>query len=265
MCLALQDGSPSLPESRIMRKAYQLTRPQKLFVVCTAIFLTALVIAEATASKFFTAFHLPFTITILGMEFNEVVMTAGVLAFPVTFIITDLLNEYFGKPGIRFVTYVGMVMIMFEFGLLQLAMAVPTSDISPVPQVAFDTVFGATGRVIIGSLTAYVIGQLVDITLFHWLRGLTKGKHLWLRATGSTFGSQFIDTFVVLTVAFWGQLAWAEIIAITLFNYSYKFIIAVVITPVIYGAHWVMDRYLGEELSEELIHAAEEGESEAPV
>lgn len=158
-----------------------------------------------------------------------------------------------------------MTMIIFEFGLLQLAMSVPTSSISPVPGEAFDTVFGATGRIIIGSLTAYTIGQLADITLFHWLRGLTKGKHLWLRATGSTFGSQFIDTFIVLTVAFFGQLSFAEIIAITLFNYSYKFIIAIVITPVIYGAHWVMDRYLGEELAEELIHAAEEGESVSPI
>ena len=242
-----------------MRQAYHLSRPQKLFVVCTAIFLTALVVAEATASKFFTAFSLPFTITILGVEFNEVVMTAGVLAFPITFIITDLLNEYFGKPGIRFVTWIGMSMIIFEFGLLQLAMGVPTSSISPVPDEAFNTVFGATGRVIIGSLVAYTLGQLADITLFHWLRGLTKGKHLWLRATGSTFGSQFIDTFIVSSVAFFGQLSLGEIIAITLFNYSYKFIIAILITPVIYGAHWVMDRYLGDELAEELIHAAEEG------
>ena len=83
-----------------MKFAHSLTRPQKLFVVCTAIFLTALVVAEATASKFFTAFTLPFSISILGVEFNEVIMTAGVLAFPITFIITDLINEYFGKPGI---------------------------------------------------------------------------------------------------------------------------------------------------------------------
>lgn len=247
-----------------MKKAYQLTRPQKLFVVCTAIFLTALVVAEATASKFFTAFSLPFTITILGVEFNEVVMTAGVLAFPITFIITDLLNEYFGKSGIRFVTWIGMTMIIFEFGLLQLAMGVPTSSISPVPGEAFDAVFGASGRIIIGSLVAFTLGQLADITLFHWLRKKTNGKHLWLRATGSTFGSQFIDTFVVLTVAFFGQLSFGEIVAITLFNYSYKFVIAIVITPVIYGAHWVMDRYLGEELAEELIHAAEHGQTGAP-
>ena len=243
--------------SNASHRHYQLTRPQKLYVVCAAIFLTALVIAEATASKFFTAFDLPFTITIFGVEFDEVIMTAGVPAFPITFIITDLLNEYFGKPGIRFVTLVGMAMIVFEFGLLQLAMAVPTADISPVPEEAFNTVFGATGRVIFGSLVAYGLGQFVDIFLFHWLRGLTKGKHLWLRATGSTFGSQFIDTFVVLTVAFAGQLAFQEILAITLFNYIYKFIIAVVITPVIYGAHWAMDRYLGHETAEALIQQAE--------
>lgn len=243
----------------MLRQAYTLSRPQKLFVVCAAIFLTALVVAEATASKFFTAFELPFTLNILGQEFDAVVMTAGVIAFPITFIVTDLLNEYYGKKGIRFVTYVGMVMIIFEFAILQVAMAVPTAPMSPVPDEAFDTVFGATGRVIIGSITAYVIGQLADITLFHWLRKLTSGRHLWLRATGSTFGSQFLDTFIVLAVAFAGQLSIQDIIAITLFNYSYKFVIAVVITPIIYLAHWVMDAYLGAETAEELIHQAEEG------
>ena len=248
----------------MLRTAYDLTRPQKLFVVCAGIFLTALVIAEATASKFFTAMTLPVPITILGTEFDAVIMTAGVIAFPITFIVTDLINEYYGKRGIRFVTLLGMAMIIFEFAILQVAMAVPTAAISPVPTEAFDLVFGATGRVIFGSLTAYLIGQLVDITLFHWLRGLTKGKYLWLRATGSTFGSQFIDTFIVLTVAFAGQLAFAEIVAITLFNYSYKFIIAIVITPIIYLAHWVMDWYLGDETAEALIHRAEE-EAEAAV
>lgn len=241
-----------------MREAYVLSRAQKLFVVCAAVFLTALVVAEATASKFFTAFELPFAITILGQEFNSVIMTAGVIAFPVTFIVTDLMNEYFGKKGIRFVTWIGMMMIIFEFTLLQIAMAVPTASISPVPDDAFNIVFGASGRVILGSLIAYVIGQFADITLFHWLRSLTKGKHLWLRATGSTFGSQFLDTFIVLVVAFAGQLSFQVIIAITLFNYGYKFIIAILITPVIYAAHWVMDQYLGAEVAQEMLKEAQE-------
>lgn len=235
---------------------YELSRPQKLFVVCSAVFLTALVIAEATASKFFTALELPFTITILGQEFTRVIMTAGVLAFPITFIVTDVMNEYYGKRGIRFVTMVGMAMIIFEFLLLQLAMAVPVDPISPVSQGAFTEVFGSTTRIIFGSLVAYLIGQLADITLFHWLRKKTEGRHLWLRATGSTFGSQFLDTFIVLIIAFAGQLPIGAIIAITLFNYAYKFVIAVAITPLIYLAHWGMDKYLGHETAQALIEKA---------
>ncbi len=236
-----------------------LTRAQKVYVVCAAVFLTALVIAEVTAGKFFTAFQLPVTLRILGVEFDSVVMTAGVLAFPVTFIVTDVMNEYFGKAGIRFVTYVGLAMVVFAFGLLQLALATPTAPISPVPDEAFAAVFGTTTRVIVGSLTAYVIGQLVDIALFHRLRQLTDGRHLWLRATGSTLGSQFIDTFVVLTVAFAGKLALGEIVAITLFNYGYKVVIAVAITPLVYLAHSLIDRYLGHAHAEALEEQAAAG------
>jgi queuosine precursor transporter len=236
--------------------SYRLSRPQKLFVVCSAIFLTALVVAEATASKLFTVMQLPFALSIMGEQFDEVIMTAGVIAFPVTFIITDLLNEYFGKSGIKFVTYLGVAMIIFEFVIIQIAMSVPTASISPVPGDAFNTVFGASGRIILASLVAYFLGQMADISLFHWLRKLTDGKHLWLRATGSTFGSQFIDTFVVLFVAFYGQLTLQAVIAITLFNYGYKFIVAVLITPLIYAAHWLIDRYLGAETSDDLIESA---------
>ncbi len=239
---------------------YLLGRPEKLFVVCTAVFLTALVVAEATASKLFTVLTLPSPVTLFGQSFSSVVMTAGVIAFPVTFIVTDLINEYFGKPGIRFVTLVGMAMIVFEFVLLQATMWVPAAPISPVPGAAFDTVFGASGWIILGSLTAYTLGQFTDITLFHWLRRLTDGRYLWLRATGSTFGSQFIDTFVVLFVAFFlpGQMTIQTVLAVTVFNYAYKFIVAVAVTPLIYAAHWAMDRYLGERLADALVEAAEE-------
>lgn len=227
--------------------SHTLGRPQKLYVICAALFITALVVAEATAGKFFTAFDLPFTLTIFGMRFDSVVMTTGVLAFPLTFIITDLINEYYGKAGIRFVTYLGMAAITMVYLLLQVAIQVPTAPNSPVPDEAFRLVFGTSGRIIIGSLTAYLLGQLADISLFHYLRRLTEGRFPWLRATGSTFGSQFVDTLIVLTVAFAGRLPYQDILAITLFNYGYKFAIAVLITPLIYLAHWLMDRYLGRE------------------
>lgn len=238
---------------------HSLGRSEKLFVVCTAVFITALVVAEATAAKFFTVMALPSAVSIFGETFDSVVMTVGVIAFPVTFIVTDLVNEYFGKPGIRFLTLLGMVMIIFEFLLLQAAMGVPVAPISPVPAEAFDAVFGASGWIILGSLTAYLIGQFADITLFHWLRDLTDGRYLWLRATGSTFGSQFIDTFVVLFVAFFlpGQMTLQTVLAITIFNYAYKFVVALAVTPLIYAAHWVMDRFLGHDLAEAMTAAAE--------
>ena len=246
-----------------MKSVIQLSRPQKLYVVCASLFITALVVAEATAGKLFTVIELPFTLNIFGESFNEVIMTAGVIAFPITFIITDLLNEYYGKPGIRFVTYLGMMMIIFEFGIIQVAMSVPTSSISLVTEESFNNVFGISGRIIVGSLVAYLVGQLADISLFHWLRRLTNGKHLWLRATGSTFGSQFLDTLIVLSIAFYGLWTIQTILAVTLFNYLYKFIVAILITPVIYGAHWLMDIYLGSDLSDELTQSAELGNSES--
>ena len=241
-----------------MRQPYVLTRPQKLYVVCSAVFLTALVVAEATAGKLFVAFDLPFTVHLFGESFGQFVMTAGVIAFPVTFIITDVLNEYYGPRGIRFVTYVGMVMIVFEFVLLQAAMAVPPLPEGPLSEEAFDAVFGLSGWVIAGSLTAYLLGQLADIALFHWLRRLTEGRLLWLRATGSTVGSQFIDTFIVLFVAFYlpGQMSLQTVLAVTLFNYCYKFAVAVLITPVIYVAHWLMDRYLGHDTAHAMTERA---------
>ncbi len=241
------------------RAFHALGRPEKLFVVCTAIFLTALVVAEATAGKLFTVLDLPSPLELFGESFGSVVMTAGVIAFPITFIVTDLINEYYGKAGIRFVTYVGVAMIVFEFVLLQIAMAVPAASFSPVSGAAFDEVFGASTWIIVGSIVAYLVGQLVDIALFHWLRDLTGGRMLWLRATGSTLGSQFLDTFVVLFVAFYlsGQMTIQTVLAVTLFNYAYKFSVAVAITPVIYAAHWAMDRYLGSAQAERMIATAE--------
>ena len=241
-----------------MRSFYVLTRPQRVFAVCAAIFLTALVIAEATAGKFFTAFHLPFTLNLLGVEFDRVIMTAGVIAFPITFIVTDGLTGQCGSGGSGFVPRLGVAMVVCEFIRLQAGLAVPTDPISPVPDDAFASVFGTTTRVIFGSLIAFIVGQFADISLFHWLRHLTAGKHLWLRATGSTFGSQLLDTFIVLTVAFAGQLPFAHIVAITLFNYGYKLVIAIVITPLIYFGHWGIDRYLGDETAEALIAEAEQ-------
>lgn len=219
----------------------------KLFTGLSAVFLTALIMAEVTGGK------------LIELRLSESIaftMTMGVIPFPITFIVTDILNEYFGRRGIRFVTFVGMAMVAFALLLLQIDMAIPAALISPVTDENFNAVFGISARIIVGSLTAYVIGQLVDIAVFHFIRERTGGKMLWLRATGSTLVSQLIDSFVVLTIAFLGPLTMGQILQIGATNYVYKFTIAVAITPLLYVVHSLVDRYLGHGLAREMMEEA---------
>jgi len=210
-----------------------VTRGQRLFLVLMAMFLTFLVMAEVTSSKFIMLFG--FT------------MTMGVIPFPVTFIITDLMNEYFGRKGVRFVTLVGMAMLVLVYILIMIDVSIPAAPNSPVSDDAFRMVFANSGMVIIGSMIAYLIGQLIDIQIFHWLRRKTGNRHIWLRATGSTIVSQLLDSVIVLYIAFGTQMSFSDLTTIGLTNYIYKFIIALGITPLIYLAHHYIDKYLGDE------------------
>lgn len=225
-----------------------MNKEQKLYCILLSIFLTALILAEITGSKLI---QLPVTESLIFT------MTMGVVPFPVTFMVTDLINEYYGKPGIRFVTIIGMIMIAVAYVILLIDMSVPAAPISPVTDDMFNGVFGQSNRIILGSIMAYLIGQLIDIQIFHWIRKRTHEKLLWLRATGSTFVSQFIDSFVVLFIAFSGKIAFDQIVNIGITNYIYKFILAILLTPLIYLAHFLIDRYLGRE-AKEMIHHAEE-------
>ncbi len=218
-----------------------------LYTVLSATFLTALILGETTGGKLIQ----------LGLGGGLVfTLTMGVIPFPITFIVTDIINEYYGRRGIRFITVLGMIMVVFALLLLQVEMAIPAAAISPVPDAAFNTVFGISARIIIGSLIAYLIGQFVDIAVFHAIRSRTQGSMLWLRATGSTIVSQLIDSFVVLFIAFYGPLSAGQIFDIGLTNYIYKFIIAVAITPVLYLVHAGVDKYLGHELAARMAEEA---------
>lgn len=216
----------------------------KLYTVLAGVFLSALVLAEATGGKL---------IQLAITDSLVLTMTMGVIPFPITFIITDIINEYFGRKGIRFVTFLGMVCVAMVLIILQVDMMIPAADISPVNDEAFNGVFGVSARIIVGSLTAYLIGQLVDISVFHILRTRTGGKLLWLRATGSTLVSQLIDSFVVLFIAFAGQLSMNQIMTVGATNYVYKFVIAVAITPLLYVVHDAVDKYLGRDLARQMM------------
>lgn len=224
-----------------------MNKSQKLYVLLGGVFLTALILAELTGSKLIA--WTPFG----SLSFT---MTMGVIPFPITFLVTDIINEYYGKKGIRFITLIGMSMILFAYLILVLDMQIPAAPFSPVQDEAFNNVFGQSARIILGSVTAYLIGQMIDISVFFWIRQKTRARWLWMRATGSTFVSQLVDSFVVLFIAFYGQLALGQILEIGLTNYIYKFIIAALLTPLIYLVHFIIDKYLGDEAGT-MIHQAE--------
>ncbi len=237
-------------------------KKNNLFIVLSGIFLTNAIIAEMIGVKIFSGEGTlginPANINILGftMDFN---LTAGAVIWPIVFITTDLINEYFGKPGVKRISFLTAGLIAYAFVVIFFTMNLPPAgwwlDANNTDAAgnyfnidfAFNKIFGQGQRIIIGSLTAFLIGQLVDVFVFQKLRRITGSKMLWLRATGSTVVSQLIDSFVVLFIAFSGVFSTRQIIAIALTNYIYKFLVAILLTPVIYAGHYAIDRYLGKE------------------
>jgi uncharacterized integral membrane protein (TIGR00697 family) len=239
----------------------------RLLVILSGIFITNALLAEMIGVKIFSAEATvgldPARLNLLGfeMDFN---LTAGAVIWPVVFITTDLINEYFGKPGVRGISYFTAGLITYAFLVIFISMRLSPADFwietnnrDPEGNIfnidfAFNKLFGQGQRIIIGSLTAFLIGQLVDVFVFQRLRRLTGSKMLWLRATGSTLVSQFVDSFVVLYIAFSGIFTHNQIIAIGITNYIYKFVVAIALTPVIYAGHGLIDRYLGKTYADQI-------------
>ena len=215
----------------LSRPMLGLSARQKLYVVLCSIFLTALLIANCVAGKFFTV--------------GGFTMSVGVIPFPITFLLTDIVNEYYGNKGARFITYIGMVMMLFANGLIYLAMVLPISELSPVTEESFENVFGLSWRLFLGSLIAYLLGQVSDIQSFSLLKRFTGERLIWLRATGSTALSQVIDTVVVTTVIFADSKSVEEITRLCATGYGYKMLVAVGMSPLLYVAHGVITRRLG--------------------
>lgn len=246
----------------------QLSLEQKrnrLFVILCGVFITNALLAEIIGVKIFSAESTvglkPAQLNILGfvMDFN---LTAGALIWPVVFITTDLINEYFGKPGVKRISYLTALLILYAFLVIFMAIELPPAawwaQITDAEgnvfnmDLAFNRVLGQGLRIIVGSLSAFLIAQLVDVFVFQRLRRATGNRWLWLRATGSTLVSQLVDSFVVLFIAFYGIFSNDQIIAIGITNYIYKFSVAILLTPVIYLGHSLIDQYLGKENAEKL-------------
>jgi uncharacterized integral membrane protein (TIGR00697 family) len=237
-------------------------KKHSLFILLSGIFLTNAIVAEMIGVKIFsgeaTLGLAPADLHILGytMDFN---LTAGAVIWPVVFITSDLINEYFGKPGVKRISYLTAGLIAYAFLVIFITIRLPPASwwLEAYGQdgdgnyfnmdFAFNRIFGQGQRIIIGSLSAFLLGQLVDVFVFHRMKKITGNKKLWLRATGSTIVSQFVDSFVVLYIAFAGTFSNEQIIAIGITNYIYKFFVAILLTPLIYFGHYFIDRYLGKE------------------
>lgn len=234
----------------------------KLFVVLSGFFLVNAVLAEFVGIKVFaleTTLGLPPLNWELFGQVGTLNFTAGVILWPFVFVMTDVINEYFGRRGVKFITWLTIILIcyafLFAFAAIRIAPAdwwIGAYERQGIPdmQAAFAGVFGQGLWVIGGSLTAFLIGQLLDVTIYHRIRRVTGERKIWLRATGSTLVSQLVDSYIVLYIAFViGPQHWSidQWLAIGSLNYSYKFLAAIVMTPVIYLAHSIIDRYLGED------------------
>ena len=255
------------------------SRATRLFIILGGFFIANALIAEIIGVKIFsvekTIGIAPLSIHILGNELS-LNLTAGVLLWPVVFIMTDIINEYYGQRGVRFLSYLTAGLIIFAFLIFYGAMSLTAADFfvtsktgSGIPDMdkAYQAVLGQGGRIIIGSLTAFIIGQLVDVFVFHRIKKLTGEKRLWLRSTGSTLVSQFIDSYVVLFIAFYvgsriganeGDFKWSFtlFLAVGTVNYMYKALVALLLTPVIYIVHNLIEKYLGHTVSAEMKRAA---------
>ncbi len=213
----------------------------KVLLVLAATFVTCLVVGDILGGKL-----------VQGAVFGHVfTLTVGMIPFPVTFLLTDLLNEFYGRRAARTVTLIAFVMAVLTYAFIYVAAALPFApftfgaDWKGVNEASFANVFLGSQRMIIASLTAFLVAQFVDIAIFHALKQRTSGKMLWLRATGSTVVSQLVDTAVINVIAWAGLMSFDQMVNVMISSYIAKVGIALALTPALYGGHAVVERSLG--------------------
>ncbi|WP_113634966.1 queuosine precursor transporter [Nubsella zeaxanthinifaciens] len=252
------------------------TKESRLLLILGAFFVANTLISEFIGVKIFSVEGVlgikKFDINLFGVPNLSFNMSAGVITWPIVFIMTDIINEYFGVRQVRFLSILTAILIGFAFLVLWMAMRLQPADFWLTQKVdgqqlnmprAFNAIFGQGMWIIVGSITAFLIGQMVDVLIFHKIKKFTGEKALWLRATGSTLVSQLIDSFVVIFIAFYlnptYHWSWQMVAAIGLVGYTYKFIVALLMTPILYVVHTIIDRYLGKDLAHRMIKLAARG------
>ena len=250
-----------------------LTRSQKLFLVLSAFFVTNAILAEFIGVKIFALEPSigidPVHWSLFGNS-GTLNFTAGVLLWPVVFVMTDIINEYYGRRGVRFISWLAVGLILYGFVFAYLAIKLHPADFwvgagqsqgVPDMQAAFVATFGQGLWTIAGSVTAFLFAQLIDVAVFHRIRRATGERWLGLRATGSTLVSQFFDSFIVLYIAFvLGPQQWpiGLFLAVGTVNYLYKSCFALAATPLLYFMHRLIDGWLGHDVAQAMKQRAAE-------
>ncbi len=212
------------------------TKKELVFVILAGIFITNAVVAELIGGKL--------------IQIGPFVMSIGILPWPIVFLTTDLINEYFGEKGVKKLSIITACLIAYAFIILLLAITIPAAkEISPVNDKQFQAVFGQSMWIIVGSIIAFLVSQLIDVTVFWFFKKKTGNQKIWLRTTGSTIISQLFDSFIVLGIAFWlpGKINFDTFISSALTGYTFKLCVAVVLTPLIYLGHYLIKKYLAED------------------
>ena len=218
-------------------------KSKKIYLYLAATFIAALVVCNLIANKFIT----------IDLGFKTFVISAGVLPYPITFLITDILSEIYGKKKTARIVWAGFGASLFVLGVLLLAQQFTAIAGSPVDDETFNKVFGNSWRVIFASMTAYLCAQLIDVRIYHFWKEKTAGKHLWLRNNFSTVFSQLVDTTLVVCVLFLGIRSNSEILQFILDGWLFKILCAFIDTPLLYASTAFirnkLDLKFGEEVS----------------
>ena len=222
---------------------------QRLYLILGILFITSLVVSNLIFKKFF--YYYPFDISLFGVNLFEI--SVGILPYPITFLITDLISEIYGKKKANEVVVGGIFASFFAMGIIYVANAVPATDWSPVSDDLFSTVFGSTAIAVLASMMAYLFAQFIDIQIYHYWKRLTAGKHLWLRNNCSTFLSQFIDTAtVLLLLCAFGEISWNFFGGLLLAGFLFKIIIAALDTPFLYLGVYMFRKRFKLDINEEI-------------
>lgn len=217
----------------------------RFYLILAALFIASLVVSNLIFQKFFSW-------DFFGIYTFEI--SVGILPYPVTFLITDIISEVYGKKKANQVVTAGIFASLFSLLIIYTADAVPATDWSPIGNELFQKVFGATAIAVIASMLAYLLAQYIDIQLFHFWKKLTKGKHLWIRNNFSTFLSQFVDTFsVLILLCSFGKIEWDKFETLLLSGFLFKVLVAICDTPFLYLSVFAIRKRFKLTQGEELI------------